>query len=446
MPSPHPSTDKPGDSSKQNQTGLIVFSPRVTRVCLDISAGFSVLVRGAESAQQLWNQTRDYQEQHFRQTGHYLHLFELQKLLRRKQNSLSLSDRCFSFVLRRYQGNLTSWLKNRPSYPKANPPGIATKPQPLLFEVGRNAIPIGPWTYRLAVLNKRADERYAVVKIRTRPGIKMNQVKLIQVQPDLTGRITYYLKLQVEPPGEQIAGIDLGIYNLVTIAFQSGESIQYSGQAILELDQSIPPLIKRGKSAGNGTPLADKPLSKKRQKRLRKIKNTRWLAIHNLTHSVVQECLKRQVGVIVIGDLTHIRRGKSYRKLRTWSFYQITEQLTYKAAEVGIRVISIKEWYTSQLCHRCGERGKRTQKGRLFCCQQCNDLLMDADVNAAFNILNHYVSVPTLAHLGLINNGTESTNTTSKKATSKKRPYFGPTYFATFTTNYTIVLRRNDGS
>lgn len=421
-----------------------LYSPRVARVTLDIFSGGSTLGLGSEFACQLWNQARAQQEQHFQQTGQYLHLFQLQKVLRRQYGTLHLSDRCFSFVLRRYQGNLSTWFKNRQAYPKGNPPGVATEPQPLQFEVGRNAKPIAPWTYRLTVLKNETRERYAVVKILTRPGVKMGQVKLIQVQPDLTGLLTYYKKLQPEPPGAGIAGIDLGIYNLVTVAFQSGESIQYSGQAILELDQSIQPGVKQDKLAGNSTSLNRQP-SKKRSNRLRKIKNIRWLAIHNLTHHIVQECFNRQVGTIVIGDLTHIRRGKNRGILRTWSYRQITEQLTYKAAQVGIQVIPIKEAYTSQLCHRCGEKGKRIQKGRLFRCRQCHSLLMDADVNGAFNILNRHALAPTLAQMNLMDNQIGGAKEMLKKAKETGRPYLGPTYLAAFAKNYTIILQRSDG-
>lgn len=423
-----------------------VYSPRSAKVTFDIFSGLDTLEIGSQLARDLWNQARDQQMQHFQQTSQYLPLFKLVKMLRRQQGSLRLSDRCFSFLLRRYQGNLSTWLKIRNKYPHHNPPGVATKPQPLLFEVGRNAFPINPWTYKLTILQRQIRERFAVVKIYVRPGVKMEQVKLIQVQPDLTGLLTYYLKLQAVPPGKQIAGIDLGIYHLATVAFQSGESILYSGQTILELDQYTRQRTGQDKSRGGSTTLMTSQSSKKQQIHWRKTKNIRHLAIHNLTSHIVQMSLACQVGTLVIGDLTHIRRRKNWGKLGVWSYRQLTSQLIYKATQVGIRVISIKECYTSQQCHRCGQRGIRTQNMRLFLCPQCDNFMIDADVNGAFNILNRYAPVSTLARLELGDNQSDGTDRISKKVEAKDRIYLGPTYIATFAKNYSIIIQPNDGA
>lgn len=445
MTLPFDLTDEP-TSLAETDPSEPVYSPRAARVTLDIFSGGGTLEIGAQLARDLWNQARDQQTQHFEQTGQYLPLFKLQKELRRQQGLVRLSDRCFSFVLRRYQGNLSTWLKMRHKYPEANPPGIATELQPLSFQVGRNAMPIAPWTYQLTVLNEHIRERFAVVKFQVRPGVKMEQVKLIQVQPDLTGLLLYYRKLQVVSPGEQIAGIDLGIYNLAAVAFQSGESILYSGQTILALDQYTRQRITLGKPAGEGTTLTTNQPSKKQQAQLRKTKRIRHLAIHNLTHHIVQMCLVRQTGTIVIGDLTHIRRGRDRGKLGVWSYRRITKQLIYKAEEVGIRVVLINEGYTSQRCHRCKQWGTRIQNMRLFLCPRCDTLIIDADINGAFNILNRYAPVSTLARLEVGDNQADEGDRSPKQAENGGRTYLSPTYLATFAKNYAIILQRNDGS
>ncbi len=88
-----------------------------------------------------------------------------------------------------------------------------------------------------------------------------------------------------------------------------------------------------------------------------------------------------------IGNLKGIRnanRGRSFnRRLASQPFHLFKQYLTYKAHWEGIRVLTVPEAYTSQMCHRCGVRGRRVA-GR-FSCQNCS-LACDADVNGAWNM------------------------------------------------------------
>ena len=108
--------------------------------------------------------------------------------------------------------------------------------------------------------------------------------------------------------------------------------------------------------------------------------------VHAITRRIVEQA-KRANALIVIGDLEGIReqnRGRSFnRRLSSQPFYLFKQQLTYKANWEGIRVLTVPEAYTSQICHRCGVRGQRVA-GR-FSCLNCG-LACDADVNGAWNI------------------------------------------------------------
>ena len=108
--------------------------------------------------------------------------------------------------------------------------------------------------------------------------------------------------------------------------------------------------------------------------------------VHAITRRIVEQATRANA-IIVLGDLKGIRnqnRGRSFnRRLSSQPFYLFKQQLTYKAAWEGIRVLTVSEAYTSQMCHRCGMRGQRVT-GR-FSCQNCG-LVCDADVNGAWNI------------------------------------------------------------
>ena len=62
-----------------------------------------------------------------------------------------------------------------------------------------------------------------------------------------------------------------------------------------------------------------------------------------------------------------------------WSFYQLQQFVTYKAAAFGIAVEFVNPAYTSQTCHRCLNLGSR--KGERFTCLPCSE--QHADVNAS---------------------------------------------------------------
>ena len=108
--------------------------------------------------------------------------------------------------------------------------------------------------------------------------------------------------------------------------------------------------------------------------------------VHAITRRIVEQA-KRANALIVIGNLKGIReqdRGRSFnRRLSSQPFYLFKQLLTYKANWEGIRVLTVSEAYTSQICHRCGVRGQRVA-GR-FSCPNCG-LVCDADVNGAWNI------------------------------------------------------------
>lgn len=365
----------------------------------------------------LWNQARRWQSHYYDHYGSIAPWTQLQQALRQEGSTYGLHDRCFSYTIRRFNANLRVWYNQRRRQPHLQPPGYAYQPQPLLFEVGRNAAPIGPWTYRLTVLSEDRTDRHALVKLQLRPGVKMAQVKSIQIQPNLKAIVTYRRFRPPSSPGAGIAGIDLGIANLAAVAFQSGECILYRGQTLLALERQA-----RERSAR-----LEKTSARYRAIWSR-VRDIRRLALHQLTNSIIRECLARQVGTMVVGDLKHIRQNKRQQAVRMWAFGRVVEQLTYKGLEYGLKVIRVSEAYTSRRCHWCDGPGRRTQRQRQFRCSVCGRQI-DADVGASFKILSKKSPLPVYAW-----------GIPPAVGEGDDLPIIGPTHRADFTGAYTIRI------
>jgi len=70
--------------------------------------------------------------------------------------------------------------------------------------------------------------------------------------------------------------------------------------------------------------------------------------------------------------------------ISNWSFYQLQNFIEYKAIQKGIEVIKVKPNYTSQICHRCGQLGSRSNG--CFSCLHCGLSDFNADLNASRNL------------------------------------------------------------
>lgn len=321
-----------------------------------------------------------------------------------------LSDRCASYTVADFDIAMRSWFKNLKTNSRSAPPRPKAKDEsrPLRFEVGRNAKHLDSWTFRLTVLGGHIAERHAFVKLCLRPGIKLAQVHLIQIQPGDKQAVVMYEKTEKDPPllGPGVCAIDLGIINLAVVMFDSGESILYTGKGLLENNQYYEKRAAKCKPSGYPKTGKGHPKQSARKKSyLNKETRRRHLLIHNFTRDVIRQCQARGVGNIIIGDLRGIRKdkktgkGKNFgkktnQKLHAWPFAMITSQLTYKGAEVGIIINRFSERGTSSHCPFCGAKTVRRPRG-LLTCPKC-EVVMNSDIAGSLNLLTKYL--PDVSH------------------------------------------------
>ena len=191
-----------------------------------------------------------------------------------------------------------------------------------------------------------------------------------------------------DPPiqeGGSLLGVDLGENNVC--ATSTGKIIS-GGKIRFERDQF---LAKRRALQSNGSQSAKQLLKKISGKEGRRMRHVN----HKLSKQIVQEAIEQKAGVIVLEDLTNIRKrikaGKRMRtRLHRWSFRQLQMFIQYKAEASGLSVLYVNPAYSSQTCSICGSLGVRNR--HQFKCSCGNQ--QHADWNASRNLCRFALDIP----------------------------------------------------
>jgi putative transposase len=138
--------------------------------------------------------------------------------------------------------------------------------------------------------------------------------------------------------------------------------------------------------------------TKSSKRKLRKVRGRQARFRRDCDHVLSRQIVNsvKPGGTIVLENLVNIRsrmrgRKRQRRRLHSWSFAQLKEFVTYKAENIGTRVVMIDPRHTSQTCNRCGfQHRSNRQSQSLFKCRQCGHTC-NADLNAARNIRSKHL-------------------------------------------------------
>jgi IS605 OrfB family transposase len=205
----------------------------------------------------------------------------------------------------------------------------------------------------------------------------------------------FYLAVTVrrnEPPKKAtdgFLGVDMGIVNVAVDSegnSYTGEPIQRVRRKYREMRRSLQQKQTKG---------AKRRLMAIRRRQFRFVRHTN----HCISKQIVATALHagKALAVEALQGIRQRDNGCS-RSLRwllgNWALFQLRQFLTYMAAEVGLSVVAVDPAYTSQTCSACGhcERDNRKSQAQ-FCCLKCG-LMLNADFNAALNVLARAASNP----------------------------------------------------
>ena len=196
-------------------------------------------------------------------------------------------------------------------------------------------------------------------------------------------------KQELELDENIVVGVDLGVAIPAVCGLNNNNYIRQSigsKEKFLKVRTQLQSQRRRlqrslsSNSGGHGRKKKLKPLEKlsDREKNFVKTYN------HYVSKNVVDFAVKNKAKYINVEDLTGYDTSKFI--LRNWSFYELQQFITYKAAKYGIEVRKINPCYTSQVCSCCGhwEEGQRIDQAH-FKCKSCGEEL-NADFNASRNI------------------------------------------------------------
>ncbi|ADI75111.1 transposase, IS605 OrfB family (plasmid) [Methanohalobium evestigatum Z-7303] len=346
----------------------------------------------------LYNQANFIVKQSLNDEGGWVRYEELNKQLKGTENYSVLPTQTAQQTLKLMDKNWKSFFQSIKDW-KKNPENYYSKPNPPKYKK-KNGENILTFTNQQCKIKngvlKLPKKTNLQVETRLADDTKLNQVRILPMGVGYKCEIVYEKDLETPDLNEEnIASIDLGINNIVTMVNNIGEKpIVIKGGVAKSINQFY------NKKSGKLKSIYDK-LGIKNSKKLKKLYHKYKMKINDFFHKaskrIVDFCVKHNIGTLVIGYnegwKQEVDMGKrNNQKFTQIPFHRLLEQLKYKAEDVGLKVIEQEESYTSKCSFLDGEPverrtsylGKRIKRG-LF--QSSNGTIINADVNGAYNIM-----------------------------------------------------------
>ena len=242
------------------------------------------------------------------------------------------------------------------------------------------------------IFPKRTDLK---VKTRLADDTDISEVRIIPKGVGYVCEIVYMKKVEpLKLDRGRVATIDFGLRNIVTIANNVGEQpIIVKGGVLKSINQFYNKRRAELQSiyAEQEIYIGNK-IKVLTTKRNNKIKDQ----MHKISHKIIEYCIANNFGMIVIGHNKNWKQNADMGKKNTQNFvsipfYILTNQLQYKAKEIGNKVILQEESHTSKcsfldsepIGHHENYVGKRISRG-LF--RSAGGIIINADVNGSLNI------------------------------------------------------------
>ena len=352
----------------------------------------------ALQSKHLYNCANYIQRQYFFETGKYYNSIDIYHQTKNLEAYRYLPTKVSKQIVRRvseawkgWLAALKDWTKHPQKYlgtPKI--PGYKHK------ERGRNVV-----IYPIDAISKPTLTK-GIVKL-SQANIEfstnaqnINQVRIVPKLDHYVIEVVYTVDDAVKSTGKYIAGVDLGLNNLMAITSNHPgiEPLLINGRPLKNINQFFNKRVAKAQSIE-----ARGQIKQLNSKRDRRIDNY----FHTVSRRVIDWCQLNDIGQLIIGNNQGWKQNINIGKKNNQAFTKIPHAklislLTYKARLVGIEVILTEESYTSIASALDGDQlpsyngktqlklvfsGQRVQRG-LY--QSSTGRTINADTNGSINI------------------------------------------------------------
>lgn len=216
--------------------------------------------------------------------------------------------------------------------------------------------------------------------------------------------------------GNNIMSIDLGRDNFATLTFlEDTESYLIDGKVLKSKISYYNKEIARLNSIGMKQVGDSKKFKNTKQINKLYAKRDNFVNdyIHKASRKIIDLALQHNCNTIVIGDIEGIKQENDIKSFVNMPHQKLVDKIEYKAKLVGLKVVYVKENYTSgcsaldleNINKANYDKSRRIVRG-LF--RSNKGILVNSDVNGSLNILRKYVKdkcIPKLIQSVMDNGG-----------------------------------------
>lgn len=224
-------------------------------------------------------------------------------------------------------------------------------------------------------------------------------VRLVSRNNYITVEIGYNVKEPEQKLNNNVLAIDIGVNNIASFVTTDGGKCLINGRQLKYINHNYNKAVADAKSKLKIThnQNSSKYISQIINKRNNRINDY----LHKITTYIVNHAVSKDIGTIVVGYNKEWKQDTNLGKVNNQNFvnipfYRLINLLEYKCRLKGIKFQTITESYTSKCSFVDDEEIKKhtTYSGKrinreLF--RTKNGLIINADINGAYNILKKYM-------------------------------------------------------
>jgi len=362
----------------------------------------------------LYNQANYLIQQYYKYTGKYLTYYDMYYIMRNRENleheinfkklKSGVSQQVLMILdtnWKAYFRSVNDWKKNKSKYnglPK--PPGYIKEYNNLVYTyvVFQNK-------NKYIQLEKKLGINIDIPKQLINKNIK--QIEIISRRECFEAVFVYddAVKYKQIEKNDNVLGIDLGLNNIATCVSNNIKPFVINGKPLKSINQYSNKKIAKTKSCleHRNTVKTSKKIIQLYYKRNNKISDY----LHKASRLIVNKCVENNISKVIVGDisksLTKINLGKrNNQNFINISLGQFVDKIKYKLEKHNIKTIITNESYTSKCSFIDNDTlpqkldtskkfvfsGKRIKRGMY---RTKNNILINADVNGAYNIIRKVI-------------------------------------------------------